>query len=355
MDTLRTLTVVKTDIRRFTDRVQQMTAAELDAFLREHRSLIAGVFRRHAGNIVKEIGDSYLVTFESSTNALLASIALQRELALAGRGVQDQLVEIRIGVTAGDVLLQGGDVFGTPVNMVARVEALAPPGEIYFTEAVFQNLNRSEVACEYVGTHPLKGIAEPVRIYRTTFRHQTRTIRNAAAMFTDITGFSNFAETAELSFVERVLDLWEHAHREAVATQAGVIRIVIGDAYVTTFDTAAAGVSAWIDLLRRVQDFNAAPDCPFQISFGAGLAVGDIRVFRSATYGTGLNNASRYCDYGLVNTLTVPAPVASDLPRELRDQVEMHIADARSEPIAARAREAGLEGLMAISIRENVR
>ena len=88
MDVLRTLTVVKTDIRQFTDRVQQMTAAELDTFLREHRSLMGSVFRRYAGNIVKEIGDSYLVTFESSTNALLASIALQRELALSERGAR---------------------------------------------------------------------------------------------------------------------------------------------------------------------------------------------------------------------------------------------------------------------------
>jgi adenylate cyclase len=106
MANVRTLTIVMTDIRRFTDRVGRMTSTDLDAFLREHRALVVTVFRGHGGHIVKEIGDAYLATFESSTAALLACIELQRQLAVAGaHHPLEERAEIRIAVAAGERLL----------------------------------------------------------------------------------------------------------------------------------------------------------------------------------------------------------------------------------------------------------
>src|SRR5437870_5817059 len=116
MSTLRTLTIVKTDVRQFTDRVERMTSGELDAFLRAHRADVARVFSAHGGRIVKEIGDSYLAAFESSTAALEACIELQRHLVCATENPSAGRIEVRIAVTSGDVLEQEGDVFGTPVN-----------------------------------------------------------------------------------------------------------------------------------------------------------------------------------------------------------------------------------------------
>lgn len=344
MQSLRTLTIVKTDIRRFTDRVHQMKAEELDAFLREHRALLGGVLQRYSGNLIKEIGDSYLVTFESSTNALLACIALQRELRISTSGQSpSERTEIRIAVTAGDVLLQEGDIFGTPVNAVARVEALAPPGEIYFTEAVYQNLNRNEVASELVGTFSLKGITEPARIYRTTFRHQTRTLHGVTVLFTEIKQFNRFAETADVTLVEQVLDFWDQAHREVVHEHAGVIRLVLSESYFLTFDTAALAVRAWLDLARRVVAFNRAPDAPFQIGFGAGVDVGDIRIFRSSIYGSTADRAAVLCACGRGGSLLLDERLLRQLTEELR--AALHI-DASGEPldgfVATRAAELGL-------------
>ena len=293
MDTLRTLTVVKTDIRRFTDRVQQMTSGELDAFLREHRALVHHLFGGFGGTIIKEIGDSYLVTFASSTNALLACIALQREMSRATAGQNpSEHTEIRIAVSAGDVLLQENDIFGTPVNAVARVEALTPPGEIYFTEAVYQNLNRNEVACEYVATFPLKGLSEEARVYRTTFRHQTRMMLGAAVMFTDIIGFTAFAETADLAEVEDLIDSRDAMHRQIAVEHGGSIRMRVADSYMLSFDTIAHAAAAWLDLVRHVARFNRTRAKTFPIRFSAGADVGDIRIFRSAVFGSAVIRAN---------------------------------------------------------------
>lgn len=80
--------------------------------------------------MIKEIGDSFLAVFNSSTQALRAAVALQRELSIKEVGKSKEMaVELRIAVAAGDVLLQNGDVFGTPVNTVARLEGVTPPAK----------------------------------------------------------------------------------------------------------------------------------------------------------------------------------------------------------------------------------
>jgi len=69
-------------------------------------------------------------------------------------------------VNAGDVRIEGGDVFGEAVNIAARIEGKAGAGEIYFSESVFLSMTRSEVPSEEVGYTELKGISEKIRLYR---------------------------------------------------------------------------------------------------------------------------------------------------------------------------------------------
>ena len=62
--------------------------------------------------------------------------------------------------------LDEGDVFGTPVNVAARVQALAEPGDVYFTESTLHAINAAEVRHEELGSKELKGVPAPVRVYR---------------------------------------------------------------------------------------------------------------------------------------------------------------------------------------------
>jgi adenylate cyclase len=352
MNGLRTLTIVKTDVRRFTDRVGLMTSCDLDAFLREHRALVVAVLKRHAGHVVKEIGDSYLVTFESSTAAVLACIELQRELGVAGTDrPQDERVEVRIAVAAGDVLLQDGDIFGTPVNTVARVETVTPPGEIYFTEAVYQNLNRSEVAAQFVGEFPLKGISQPVRIYRTTFRHQTRILEAVGVLLTDIADFTKFAKSADLMAVEGVLDWWERAHREVATAHGGVVRAVIADAFGVTFEGFGQAIEAWLDLHAKAQVFNARSDRPFALRFTAGSDLGDVRLFRSALYGQPLDRADICCRECPIGGLAIPAELLPNITSQTLARVEAESGVFRTEATASRARRSGLESFLVLKPR----
>src|SRR5438132_774609 len=96
--------------------------------LRLHEALVDPVLRKFKGRRIKQIAGTFLVAFESPTQAVLCAAALQdraRRLSL----------DVRIGIHLGEVRLARGDVFGEPVNIAARIEASCGPGEVLFVGA----------------------------------------------------------------------------------------------------------------------------------------------------------------------------------------------------------------------------
>lgn len=161
------LAIVFTDIKGFTERTSRQTLEENQRLLATHNALLSPLFRAYGGRVIKTIGDAFLVTFDSPTSAVLAGAAIQDKLWAHNRDAKaDERLDVRIAVNVGEVRVEDGDVYGEPVNIAARVEGEAEAGEVTFTEAVYLAMNRAEVACEAWRTVDLKGIPEPVRLYR---------------------------------------------------------------------------------------------------------------------------------------------------------------------------------------------
>lgn len=161
------LAIVFTDIKGFTERTGRQSHEENQRMLRLHAALLMPVFRAFEGRLVKTIGDAFMVVFGSPTKAVLSGAAIQDRLWDYNRRVpKDQQIHVRVAVNLGEVREDRGDVFGEPVNIAARVEGIADAGEVVFTEAVYLAMNRAEVPAEDRGTHALKGIAHPIRLYR---------------------------------------------------------------------------------------------------------------------------------------------------------------------------------------------
>jgi adenylate cyclase len=119
------------------------------------------------GRIIQYYGDGCLMLFTSSTDATEFAKLLQAELNTP------PLVPVRIGIHMGDVLLQSGNVFGDVVNIASRIQALAPTGGIFISEAVFMNIaNKKGFDSVFVKEQILKNVKDPVRIYEvvTEFR-----------------------------------------------------------------------------------------------------------------------------------------------------------------------------------------
>ncbi len=161
------LAIVFTDIKGFTERTSRQTYEENQRMLRIHDALLTPVFKAFGGRPIKTIGDAFLVVFESPTQAVLCGVAIQDRLWDYNRRVTaEEQIHVRVAANLGEVRLEKGDVFGEPVNIAARVEALADAGEVLFTEAVYLAMNKAEVPAEEHGLHDLKGIPEKVRVYR---------------------------------------------------------------------------------------------------------------------------------------------------------------------------------------------
>jgi class 3 adenylate cyclase len=160
------LAIVFTDIKGFTERTSRQTLEENQRLLQVHHALLAPIFKAFGGRIIKSIGDAFLVTFESPTQAVLSGIAIQDRLWHHNRGVPEpEQLHVRVAVNVGEVRVESNDIFGEPVNIAARVEGITEADEVYFTEAVYLAMNKAEVPSKEVGAFELKGIPGKIRVF----------------------------------------------------------------------------------------------------------------------------------------------------------------------------------------------
>ena len=142
--------------------------------IREFHARTQALVEDHEGRVVDTAGDSVFAEFDSVVNAMRCAQAIQQEqsAANADRRTEDP-IEIRIGVHLGDVIVEEYHVYGDGVNIAARLESVAGPGEIYVSEAVYQQVhNKLDLDFEDLGVQELKNIQHPIRLYRVA--SQTR-------------------------------------------------------------------------------------------------------------------------------------------------------------------------------------
>lgn len=145
-----------------------MELDEEDAIARIDAALdtVRMVVQRHDGRVFGTAGDALLAEFGSPVNALRSAIEARAEIAaLPGSSGGD----MRFGLHVADVVVVGSDLRGDGVNIAARIEASAPPGAIEVSGLLYDQVRRvSPCGFEDIGERQLKGIFEPIRIYRVT-------------------------------------------------------------------------------------------------------------------------------------------------------------------------------------------
>ena len=146
---------------------EEGTLVELKA---HRRALVDPTITEHRGRIVKTTGDGILVEFSSVVDALRCAVEVQRGMATRNSEVpQDKRIEFRIGIHQGDVVIEGGDIFGDGVNVAARLENFAKPGGICVSGRVQEDaFGKLDTAFEDMGEQQLKNIGRPVRVYRVS-------------------------------------------------------------------------------------------------------------------------------------------------------------------------------------------
>jgi len=138
------------------------------ARLKVSRETIFGRIADYRGRLVNTAGDSVLAEFASVVNAVDCAVRIQRDLAERNATLPEaQRMLFRIGVNLGDVLVDGGDLFGDGVNIAARLQELAEPGGVLVSGPVFEQVrNKLAVGFDFLGAQAVKNIAEAVPAYR---------------------------------------------------------------------------------------------------------------------------------------------------------------------------------------------
>lgn len=123
--------------------------------------------QRYGGRLVKFMGDGALAEFPSTEAAVRAAHALNTDLDRQVRETGADIPSLRIGVHVGDVAAApDGDLYGDGVNVAARLQTEAEPGQVVVSEEVWRQLRpRKEFRFESLGERALKGIAEGVAVY----------------------------------------------------------------------------------------------------------------------------------------------------------------------------------------------
>jgi TolB-like protein/class 3 adenylate cyclase len=149
-------------------RLMQEDEASTIRNLEESKKLMSEVIEQLKGRVVDAPGDNLLAEFGSVVDATECAVKIQQELKTKNAELPDnRKMEFRIGVNLGDVVEEADRIYGDGVNIAARIEELAEPGEICISRTAYDHVkNKLALGYEYLGEHSVKNIAEPVRVYR---------------------------------------------------------------------------------------------------------------------------------------------------------------------------------------------
>jgi adenylate cyclase len=160
--------IVFTDIVGFTEYTAlQGDEAALELLARQDRVVQEAVAGQ--GRVVKNLGDGLMLWFDDPCVGVRTALALQERFERES-AADDLPLWVRIGVHFGRPVRRGRDLIGHDVNVAARIVDLAAPGEVLVSEACIGRVAEHvpEVHFEEVGPTVMKGIPEPISLYRAS-------------------------------------------------------------------------------------------------------------------------------------------------------------------------------------------
>jgi adenylate cyclase len=159
-------TIVAADVVGFSRLMGEDESGTLEALM-ACRSIIDQIIEDHHGRIFGAAGDSVLAEFASPVQAVLCARDFQARIAERNaNGDPARAMQFRVGITIGDVIIEGRNLYGEGVNIAARLQAIADPGGVCISHKVYEEVRR-KIDFGFVegGLQTLKNIPDPISIY----------------------------------------------------------------------------------------------------------------------------------------------------------------------------------------------
>src|SRR5213592_3521529 len=164
-------TVLFTDVVNSTTLTQSLGDEVALAILGVHDTIVRDALSALGGREVKHTGDGIMACFISTAGAVRCAIQIQRELDKHAQANPDRQLKVRVGAAAGEPVEQHNDLFGSTVQLAARLCAHAQPEQILVSNAIAELCIGKGLSFEDVGELTLKGFDSPVRAHAAAWKH----------------------------------------------------------------------------------------------------------------------------------------------------------------------------------------
>ena len=158
------VTILFTDIEGSTSLTQRLGDAEAQELLRTHNTIVREALKAQDGTEIKHTGDGIMASFATASKALACATAIQTTFAERNETAEEP-INVRIGLNAGEPVAEDEDLFGTAVQLAARVCAHAQPGQVLASNVVRELSAGKGFLFSDQGDIVLRGFEDPVRLY----------------------------------------------------------------------------------------------------------------------------------------------------------------------------------------------
>ena len=163
-------TILFTDVVNSTTLTQSLGDEAALAILGMHDTIVRDALSALGGREVKHTGDGIMASFVSAAGAVRCAIQIQRELEKHAQANPERPLKVRVGAAAGEPAEQNNDLFGSTVQLAARLCAHAQPEQILVSNAIPDLCIGKGLSFEEVGEVALKGFGAPVRAHAAAWK-----------------------------------------------------------------------------------------------------------------------------------------------------------------------------------------
>ena len=163
-------TILFTDVANSTSLTQSLGDDAALAVLGVHDTIVRDALSALGGREVKHTGDGIMASFVSAASAVRCAIQIQRELEKHVQTNPERPLKVRVGAAAGEPVEQNDDLFGSTVQLAARLCAHAQPEQILVSNAIPDLCIGKGLFFEELGEVVLKGFGQPVRAHAAAWK-----------------------------------------------------------------------------------------------------------------------------------------------------------------------------------------
>lgn len=166
----RIITVLFTDIAGSTAMTQALGDAGAQEVVRAHNRVVREALTQFRGREVKHTGDGIMASFEQASDSVEAAIMMQRGATSHTQGNPNLPLFLKIGINSGEPIQEDNDLFGSTVQMSARIVDKAQKGEIFVSEVVKGICTGKSFRFVSRGGYEMKGFDGPITLWEVDWK-----------------------------------------------------------------------------------------------------------------------------------------------------------------------------------------